>query len=111
MTVVFLRAAGCLALRVMSLCGCGGSERTGVSPARAEDARAPTAARPWRLVYATEARARRLDAYVADVPGGTPRRVPMRPAEAAAAGRGRVPAGRLVGRGVPGADAVLVVGE
>ena len=37
--------------------------------------------------------------------------VPMRPAEAAAAGLGRVPPGRLVGRGVPGADAVLVVGE
>lgn len=37
--------------------------------------------------------------------------VPMRPAEAAAAGLGRVPAGRLVGQGVPGADAVLVVGE
>jgi dipeptidyl aminopeptidase/acylaminoacyl peptidase len=76
MTVVFLRVAGCLALLVLSPCGCGESERTSVSPARAEHARAPTVARPWRLVYATEVPGRRgLDVYVADVPGGTPRRV------------------------------------
>jgi hypothetical protein len=37
--------------------------------------------------------------------------LPMRPAEAAAAGLGHVPVGRLVGERVPGADAVLVVGE
>jgi hypothetical protein len=82
MTVVSLRVAGWLALLVPSFVRLRRVRAAGcvASPAGAQDVPAPTAARPWRLVYAMEARGRRgLDVYVADVPGGTPRRVAGEP--------------------------------
>jgi TolB protein len=46
------------------------------SVAVGRSAESGAAAAPWRLVYATEVPGRRgLDVYVAEVPGGTPRRV------------------------------------